>query len=162
MSNNQKRPSRNAKRGGTSFKNSLTSSPQQNVRTARVAALVRQVVAELLIHDVKDPRVQGVSILDAEVTPDLREARIFYIVSGDEKQRKEAQRGLDQATGFMQHELGQRIDLRVTPLLSFRFDRSIEYGQRIEEKLRELGLGEANKSENSEATSDEDESEEDA
>lgn len=157
MSNNQKSSSRD-KRGGLPAK-SHSQSPQHSLRTARVAALVRQVVAELLIHEVKDPRVKDVSILDAEVTPDLREARIFYVVSGNEAHRKETQRGLDQAAGFMQRELGNRIELRVTPKLSFRFDQSIEYGQKIEQKLRELGLG--GETEKSQKTTDQDETEED-
>jgi len=111
-------------------------------RTARVASVVREVVSELLTFEVKDPRVQGAVVTEVEVTGDLREARVFLMYPGDEKTAEKMLSGLNGASGFMRRELGKRIRLRVTPSLSFRFDRSYEYAARIEAKLSELGLGE--------------------
>lgn len=110
-------------------------------RTARVASLIRQVLGELLTFEVKDPRVQGAVVTEVEVTGDLREARIYLTHPGDEAEADAMMRGLGKASGYLRRELGQRVRLRVTPSLDFRFDRSIEYGARIESKLRELGLG---------------------
>lgn len=110
-------------------------------RTARVSSLIRQVLGELLTFEIKDPRVQGASVTEVEVTGDLREARIYLIHPGDDAEAKSLMRGLEAASGYLRRELGQRVRLRVTPSLEFRFDRSIEYGARIESKLRELGLG---------------------
>ena len=111
-------------------------------RTARVASVVREAISELLTFEVKDPRVQGAVVTDVEVTGDLREARIFLMHPGDEVEAARLLKGLGQASGFLRRALGQRIRLRVTPSLDFRFDRSYEYAARIEAKLAELGLGE--------------------
>lgn len=110
-------------------------------RTDRVSSLVRQVLGELLTFEIKDPRVQGAVITDVEITGDLREARIFLTHPGDDGEAESMMRGLEKASGWLRRELGQRIRLRVTPSLEFRFDHSLTYGARIESKLRELGLG---------------------
>lgn len=110
-------------------------------RSQRVASLVHSNVAEILAFQVKDPRVVGITVTDVEVTGDLRDARVFYYVAGDESRRAEAQKALERAAGFVRRELGQRMQARVTPVLSFKFDGSMDYGARIESRLRELGLG---------------------
>lgn len=112
-------------------------------RTDRVASVVRQVLGELLTFEVKDPRVRGAVISDVEITGDLREARVFVIPPEDDEASKAMMDGLQRASGYLRRELGQRVELRVTPQLGFQYDRSIEYGNRIEQKLRELGLGDA-------------------
>ncbi len=109
-------------------------------RTARVASLLRQVIAELLEREVKDPRVRGVTVTDVDVTGDLREARV-YVSGPPELDREAALEGLSRARGFLRREVGNRISLRVTPQLEFRYDASLEYGALIEGRLRELGLG---------------------
>lgn len=110
-------------------------------RTDRVSSLVRQVLGELITFEIKDPRVRGAVISDVEITGDLREARVFLIPPENEAEAQALMTGLAAATGFLRREIGQRIRLRVTPQLDFRFDHSIEYGNRIEQRLRELGLG---------------------
>ena len=110
-------------------------------RSQRVASLVRTTVAEILAYQVKDPRVAGVTVIDAEVTGDLREARIFVSFEGDEAKRAEVLGVLQRAAGYVRRELGQKMQARVTPTIEFRFDASLEYGARIEARLRELGLG---------------------
>lgn len=116
-------------------------SPSHN-RTARVASLIREELADLILREVKDPGVAGVSLTDVDVTGDLREARVYFFVTGDEKVRRAAERGLARAAGFLRRELGRRIRLRTTPELKFFHDASLDYGAHIDEKLRELGLGE--------------------
>jgi len=110
-------------------------------RTDRVGNLIREAVAELLAFQVKDPRTAGVTVTDAEVTGDLREAHVFYYVPGDEDARADALAGLRSAAGFIRREVGQRVRLRATPQIDFRFDDSIDRGAKIEKRLRELGLG---------------------
>jgi ribosome-binding factor A len=110
-------------------------------RTDRVSSLVRQVLGELITFEIKDPRVRGAVISDVEITGDLREARVFLIPPENEAEAQALMTGLAAATGFLRREIGQRIRLRVTPQLDFRYDHSIEYGNRIEQRLRELGLG---------------------
>jgi ribosome-binding factor A len=110
-------------------------------RSQRVASLVRINVAEILAYQVKDPRVAGVTVIEAEVTGDLREARVFVYFPGDETRRAEVLSALQGVSGYVRRELGQRMQARVTPTVEFRFDDSLEYGARIESRLRELGLG---------------------
>lgn len=107
-------------------------------RKSRVASVIRATVAELIARRVKDPRVSGVTIIECEVTGDLREARIFYSTHGD---RDAAATGLARASGFLRRELGKQLKMRNTPSLTFTFDGSLEYGARIEAHLKNLGLG---------------------
>ena len=106
-------------------------------RTARVASLLREVLTEVL-RTVKDPRVSGVSVTDVEVTGDLRDAKIFIACYGDESAGQTQLEGLRKATSYIRREIGQRIQLRTTPSLSFHLDTSLVYGARIESLLRSI------------------------
>jgi ribosome-binding factor A len=107
----------------------------------RVSELVHVHLSDLLERKVKDPRVAGVTITDVEVAPDATRAYVYFSVLGGEEWRKEAQQGLRSAGGWLRRELGQRLRLRNTPELIFRYDRSVERGERISAILDELGLG---------------------
>jgi ribosome-binding factor A len=107
-------------------------------RSDRVADLLRREIAELLYQGVKDPRVGSATIIDAEVSADLRHARIFYYVRGDEVKRREVAQGLEKARGFIRRELGKRLRLKHLPELEFRFDSSLDHGARIDKLLKEL------------------------
>ena len=124
-------------------------------RTDRVASLIQEIISGLLRSEVKDPRVRSVTVTDVEVTGDLREARIYYTHHSGEFKADEVREGLQRASGFVRRELGQRIRMRVTPSLDFREDTSLDYGARIEAKLRELGLGEPSSHEDTETEPDE-------
>lgn len=107
-------------------------------RRDRVAEAIKKEVS-LIIHDeLKDPRLGFVTIIDVEVTQDLREAKIFFSVLGKEEERKKTKEALDSALGFIRRLIGQRIRLRFVPQISFREDRSCGYGVRIEEVLNEI------------------------
>jgi ribosome-binding factor A len=107
----------------------------------RVSELVHVHLSNLLERKSKDPRVAGVTITDVEVTPDAMRARVYFTVFGGEEARDEALDGLRSAAGWLRRELGQRLRLRNTPELVFRYDRSVERGERISAILDELGLG---------------------
>ncbi len=110
-------------------------------RTARVSSQVQQIVARVLAFEVKDPRVAGITVTDVEISPDLREAKIFVAAPVQKDERRDMMVGLERARGFIRRQLGRELRARVTPNLNFRWDESIAYGARIEAKLRELGLG---------------------
>ncbi|MFM7741060.1 MAG: 30S ribosome-binding factor RbfA [Planctomycetota bacterium] len=93
-------------------------------RPLRVAQAVREVVANAIIFDVHDPRVKNVTILGAEVSPDLRHAKVFFTVTGDEREQKRVMYGLQSARGFLQSKIAARLQTRVTPELRFEFDDS--------------------------------------
>lgn len=110
----------------------------EHVRTQRVAEQMKKELGEILNQKIKDPRVGFVTITDVEVTNDLQQATVFISVLGDEREKEETLIGLSKAKGFIRSEIGKRIRLRKTPEIDFQFDEATEYGNRIEEILREL------------------------
>lgn len=112
----------------------------ERIRPARVASVVREVVAHAITFEMKDPRIDGVTVSDVEVTGDLREARVFVHIH-DPDRADAALKALRGGAGWLRRKIGERVRLRHTPRIEFRFDRSLDYGARIEAKLRELGLG---------------------
>ena len=112
-------------------------------RTSRVSAQLRKLIAELVDREVKDPRVDGVTITDVEVTGDLREARVYFSHPGDEDQDQTVLTGLSRASGFIRREMGRRIQMRVTPSIEFRIDRSLAYGARIEKLFKDINDAES-------------------
>jgi ribosome-binding factor A len=109
-----------------------------NNRAARVADQMREELAQLIRDEVKDPRIGFCSIVKVEVSNDLRHAKVFVSVLGNEQQKKDTLKGLTSATGFLRSELGRRIQLRYTPEIHFVLDESIEHGARIAQLLAEV------------------------
>ncbi|MBR5997562.1 MAG: 30S ribosome-binding factor RbfA [Deltaproteobacteria bacterium] len=107
-------------------------------RSSRVGEQIKREISQLIARGLKDPRVGFVTITDVEVSPDLRLAKVYYSVLGDEASRKETAQGLKNSVPFLCHELGQRIRLRYTPKLVFIFDASLEYGAHMDELLRQI------------------------
>lgn len=95
-------------------------------------------VSDLLRTRVKDPRVGFASITHVEVSGDLRHAKIFVSVMGDEEEKKSTIVALRHATGFLRHELAERLTIRFMPEIVFKLDSSIEQGTRILGLIREI------------------------
>ena len=105
-------------------------------RTDRVADLVRRDIAEILLREVKDPRVRFVTITDVRLSKDLRNARVFFTTLLQEGQLLEdVQEGLQHAAGFVQRKVGGRLQLRCTPHITFAYDSSFENGARMDKIL---------------------------
>ena len=105
-----------------------------NYRRGRINDEVQKELAEIL-REVKDPRVSGafISITGVEATPDLKFAKVYYsVLTGD---KKEIYKGLKSSAGFIRGQLARRINLRMTPELSFFEDNSIAYGAHISKIL---------------------------
>ncbi len=109
-------------------------------RADRVADLVQQVIADLLLRRVKDPRVSRVTVTGVKVSSDLQHARVYYCVMSSTStiDRTEVSVGLNKARGFIRQELAKRLHTRVTPQLTFEYDTSFDYGDRIERLIKEL------------------------
>ena len=107
-------------------------------RSHRVGEQIQKEISALLLKGLKDPRVGFVTLTAVEVSGDLGHARVYYTVMGDEQARRETQRGLTSAIPYLRRELGKRLRLRLVPELVFQYDTSIEYGNRIEDLLRDL------------------------
>jgi ribosome-binding factor A len=106
-------------------------------RVQRVREAIKQEASDI-IQQMKDPRIGFVTVTDAEVSRDLRHVKIFISVLGDEETKRTSLEGLERATGYIRSEIGQRIRLRHTPEIIFRWDESIERGARISQLLQDL------------------------
>ncbi|MFZ4438737.1 MAG: 30S ribosome-binding factor RbfA [Syntrophales bacterium] len=107
-------------------------------RADRVADLIKTEISNLLLKQVRDPRIGHVTITGVKVTDDLRTARIFFVELGKDQCSQEVQAGLGKAAGFLRRELGRRLQLRCVPELFFDYDPSFAYGNRIERLISEI------------------------
>lgn len=113
------------------------------IRPEKVAHLMRREVADILERKLRDPRlVATVTVTDVQITHDLSFARVFVTVLGDASAREQALEVLRRASGFVRHELGDRLDLREVPEVRFEYDASLDRGRRVEDILRKLEQGE--------------------
>lgn len=114
-------------------------------RIDKINEEVRRELAEI-IRSLKDARVPMMtSVVAVRVTNDLRYAKAYVSVMGDEQTQKRAMEGLRSAAGYIRREIGKRIDLRYTPEIIFELDRSIEHGAHIEELLKKCGSNSGDK-----------------
>ncbi len=111
-----------------------------NRRMQRINDQIRDELAELFAREIDDPRLRStiISITGVETVPDLSVSRIFVSVLGTEEEAEEALKAIRRAVSFFRRELAARINLRHTPELDFRLDRSIAEGAHIEKLLREI------------------------
>ena len=106
-------------------------------RSQRVSDLLREEIADIIIHKIKDPRLGFITVTGVDVTDDLKIAFV-YISILKEEERKLSLEILNSAKSFFRSELSRRIRIRSIPTLEFKLDASIEYGGRIEHLLDEI------------------------
>ncbi len=107
-------------------------------RPAQVAETIRQVVADTLTRDIRDPRVGFVTVTGVQVSGDLSHARIRVSVMGEPDDKDRAMEGLQSAAGFLRSRLTRSLDTRVVPELHFELDRGQEHAARINAILADL------------------------
>ncbi len=100
-------------------------------RARRLGELLKEEISEILLKEVKDPRIGFVSLTDVEVSGDLRHAKVYVSVFGKEEEKEETMAGLEQATNYIRKLVGERIKTYHTPEIIFRYDDSIEHGVHI-------------------------------
>ena len=109
-------------------------------RMRRVDEAVREVLSDAISLKVKDPRIGFVTVTAVETSPDLRRARVFVSVLGNEGERKRSMQGLRSAHGILQRAVARELRLKHTPTLEFLYDETSERGMRIAELIdREAG-----------------------
>ena len=106
-------------------------------RIAKVAEALRESISMTVLFGLKDPRVKNVTVLRTEVSPDLKAARVYVSVMGDEKTQSLAMHGLRSARGFIQSQIAERLELRYTPILSFVLDPGIKLSIEASTIIRE-------------------------
>src|SRR4051812_18193610 len=104
-------------------------------RLRRVNEAVREVLSARIAEGLNDPRIGSVTLTSVDTSPDLRHARVYVSVLGDEEQRAETMAGLASAHGLLQQAIGRELRMKRTPTLEFVFDESIDRGMRITELL---------------------------
>jgi ribosome-binding factor A len=108
-------------------------------RQQRVGRQILQEISTIVETELADPRLQLVTFTEVRISPDLRNARVFFSCLGGEVERKRAEQGLQHAAGALRRELGRRLSLRFVPELRFEFDDSYERAERIAHLLKRTG-----------------------
>ncbi len=107
-------------------------------RQRQIGELLHEEISQLLQREVKDPRLGFVTVTGVDVSPDLRQARVYVTVLGDEAEAKSALAGLASAAGYFRSILRHSLSLRYIPELTFKIDTSLEQGMRIEALLDKI------------------------
>lgn len=107
-------------------------------RSQRIADRIREELSELLIQEISDPRLEGISITDARVDRELAYADVYVSALEGAERSKEILEGLNHAQGFLRHALAERVDLRTFPRLRFHWDATYERAERIESLIASL------------------------
>ena len=107
-------------------------------RIDKVNQQLKREIARIMLQELSDPRLEFVSITAVSTSKDLKNARVYYSVLGNEQKQGEVQKGLDRARGMIRRLLSSELNMRNTPELRFIFDNSLESSARIEETLKEI------------------------
>ncbi len=108
------------------------------LRVEKVQELIKQELSTMLLREVKDPRVKGVTVTSVEVSGDLSYAKVYVSLFGSSAEQEAAWKGLNSALGYFRSEIAKRISLRVAPILSLERDTSMAYSSHIEELLQKI------------------------
>jgi len=134
-------------------------------RLARIAEVIREVAAETILFEMRDPRVKGVTVTRAEVAADLQHAKVYVSIMGSEREQKRALYGLQNAAGFVQSKLAKRLLTRFLPVITFVEDegikRSIEIARILREEHERNGVSVDDSAEDAEDNDGEEEGEHD-
>ena len=138
---------------------------KNSIKNTRINVEVQKELSNLISREIKDPRINPMTtVVAVEVSPDLKTAKVYISVLGDEDSKNSTRQGLKSAASFMRGQLAKSLNLRNTPELTFVIDNSIEYGVNMSKLINEVNSGlnsrsaeadEADEDENDEADEDE-------
>ena len=110
-------------------------------RLTRINEELMREAAKIIRSELKDPRVDTItSVTRAAVTNDLKLCKLYVSIMGDDTHKKEVIRGLESSKGFIRGLIAKRVNLRITPELSFHIDDSIDYGYKIDALIKKTGV----------------------
>jgi ribosome-binding factor A len=110
------------------------------IKQDRIAWRIRQILSELLLREVSDPRLQGVTVTEVGIDRELQYARVYVNALGEEVRQEEVMAGLHSANGFLRRELGKSLRLRKTPELAFVWDLRFEHGEHLNQVISALDI----------------------
>lgn len=112
---------------------------KNSIKNTRINFEVKKELSIIISRELKDPRINSMTtVLDVEVAPDLKTAKVYVSVLGDEESRESTYQGLKSAAPFLRSQLAKNINLRNTPELTFIMDNSIEYGINMSKLINEV------------------------
>ncbi len=120
------------------------------IRQQRTAEQIKVIISELLVRNMNDPRLQGVTVTDATIDRELQYAEIYVHSLGDDSREKEIMQALGKAAGYFRHELAQRMTMRTTPQLHFHWDASLAHVDEVNRILSQLTIPAAEEDEEEE------------
>ncbi len=107
-------------------------------RSDRVQVQLRKEISRILQEDLKDPRIGFITVTRIDLTGDLRHAKVYFSIFGDEANQESSLEGIQSAAGYIRKLISERLNLRYTPELSFRLDKSAEYSIELEKTFERL------------------------
>lgn len=108
------------------------------LKQERMSDRIREILSELLLMEVSDPALQGITVTDVSVDPEIEYADIYVNALGEEDRQKEVMQGLKRASGFLRSQLAKRVRLRRIPVLNFHWDVSLSRAETVEKALDNL------------------------
>lgn len=115
---------------------------KNSIKNTRINGEVRKELSNIISNTIKDPRIHPMtSVVDVEVTPDLKFCKAYVSVLGDKEAQEDTLEGLRSAVGFIRKELARTVNLRNTPEITFIMDQSIEYGVNMSHKIDQITAG---------------------
>ena len=130
---------------------------KNSIKNTRINVEVQKELSNLISREIKDPRINPMtSVVAVEVSPDLKTAKVYISVLGDEESKNATKQGLKSAASFMRGQLARKLNLRNTPELTFLIDHSIEYGVRMSKLIDEVNKGHADSEDDLESEEDTD------
>ncbi len=113
-----------------------------SIKQQRTAGRIREIMSEVLLTEVSDPRLMGMTVTEVKIDRELRHANVYVAVIGESAVNTEAMDALERAKGFMRSALARRLQSRITPFLYFHWDARLEESGRIEDLLMEVEIPE--------------------
>ena len=107
-------------------------------RVLKAAEAIREVVSMAILTDLRDPRIEDVTVTYVEVSPDMRQAKVHVSIMGDDAKQRLCLHGLRSSAGYLQSKIADRIDTRYTPRISFQLDEGVKKSLAINQLLQEL------------------------
>jgi ribosome-binding factor A len=107
-------------------------------RVLKAAEAIREVVSMAILTDLRDPRIEGVTVTNVEVSPDMRQAKVHVSIMGDDAKQRLCLHGLHSSAGYLQSKISDRIDTRYTPRIRFELDEGVKKSLAISQLLHDL------------------------
>lgn len=110
-------------------------------RIERLSEAIKQEVSKIILYELNDPRISFITVTKAEMSSDLRRAKVYISIIGDALSQRKTLQGLEHAKGFIQGEVGARLQIRYTPILTFCLDESVKKSMHISKLIDEAVKG---------------------